>query len=49
MSPPADRLEVAARPAQGFYRVILHYGFMDEVDVPADLAADRILRRAAST
>jgi KUP system potassium uptake protein len=24
---------------QGFYRLILHYGFMDEVDVPRDLAA----------
>jgi KUP system potassium uptake protein len=23
---------------QGFYRVILHYGFMDEVDIPLDLA-----------
>jgi len=23
---------------QGFYRVILHYGFMEEVDVPKDLA-----------
>ena len=23
---------------QGFYRMILHYGFMDEVDVPRDLA-----------
>ena len=23
---------------QGFYRVILHYGFMDDVDVPKDLA-----------
>jgi KUP system potassium uptake protein len=22
----------------GFYRMILHYGFMDEVDIPADLA-----------
>jgi KUP system potassium uptake protein len=22
----------------GFYRVILHYGFMDEVDIPRDLA-----------
>jgi KUP system potassium uptake protein len=33
---PADRLEV--RPvATGFYAVVLHYGFMDEVDVPADL------------
>jgi KUP system potassium uptake protein len=24
---------------EGFYRVILHYGFMEEVDVPRDLAA----------
>jgi KUP system potassium uptake protein len=24
---------------QGFYRVILHYGFMEEVDIPRDLAA----------
>ncbi|MEO6256287.1 MAG: potassium transporter Kup [Sphingomicrobium sp.] len=33
---PAGRLEV--HPAgQGFYRVILHYGFMDEVDIPAEL------------
>jgi KUP system potassium uptake protein len=23
---------------QGFYRIILHYGFMDEVDIPRDLA-----------
>ena len=23
---------------QGFYRVILHYGFMEEVDIPRDLA-----------
>jgi KUP system potassium uptake protein len=30
------RLEVHAA-GKGFYRVILHYGFMDEVDVPADL------------
>jgi KUP system potassium uptake protein len=35
--PPAKRLEVHGA-ARGFYRVILHYGFMDEVDVPADLA-----------
>ena len=33
----ANRLEVH-EAAKGFYRVILHYGFMDEVDVPADLA-----------
>ena len=25
-------------PAHGFYRVILHYGFMEEVDIPRDLA-----------
>lgn len=34
---PANRLE-AHGAGDGFYRVILHYGFMDEVDVPADLA-----------
>ncbi|MGQ0659729.1 KUP/HAK/KT family potassium transporter [Sphingosinicella sp.] len=34
--PPAKRLEVHGA-MEGFYRVILHYGFMDEVDVPADL------------
>jgi KUP system potassium uptake protein len=33
---PANRLEVHGAE-KGFYRVILHYGFMDEVDVPADL------------
>ena len=32
-----DRSEVHSAD-NGFYRVILHYGFMDEVDVPADLA-----------
>jgi KUP system potassium uptake protein len=26
---------------QGFYRVILHYGFMEEVDIPRDLAGIR--------
>ena len=35
--PAAERLEVHKAGA-GFYRVILHYGFMEEVDVPADLA-----------
>ena len=25
-------------PGSGFYRVILHYGFMEEVDIPRDLA-----------
>jgi len=34
--PPAKRLETHGA-SKGFYRVILHYGFMDEVDVPADL------------
>jgi KUP system potassium uptake protein len=34
--PPAKRLELHAAE-KGFYRVILHYGFMDEIDVPADL------------
>jgi KUP system potassium uptake protein len=33
----AKRLEVH-EAANGIYRVILHYGFMEEVDVPADLA-----------
>ena len=33
----AGRLEVHAEE-RGFYRVILHYGFMDEVDIPAALA-----------
>ena len=23
---------------EGFYRMVLHYGFMDEVDIPRDLA-----------
>ena len=34
--PPTQRLEVHGA-SHGFYRVILHYGFMDEVDIPADL------------
>jgi len=34
--PPSKRLEVHDA-GKGFYQVILHYGFMDEVDVPADL------------
>ena len=37
---PADRLEVRA-VARGFFAVVLHYGFMDEVDIPADLARIR--------
>jgi KUP system potassium uptake protein len=34
---PERRFEVEDA-GDGFYRVILHYGFMDEVDVPKDLA-----------
>jgi KUP system potassium uptake protein len=34
---PADRLEISPI-GKSFFRVVLHYGFMDEVDVPADLA-----------
>jgi KUP system potassium uptake protein len=33
----ADRVEVHDA-GQGFYRIILHYGFMEEVDIPRDLA-----------
>jgi KUP system potassium uptake protein len=32
------RLEVHVA-GQGFYRVILHYGYMEEVDIPRDLAS----------
>ncbi len=35
--PEAERLEVQAH-GDGFFRVLLHYGFMDEPDVPAALA-----------
>ncbi|MBV9528550.1 KUP/HAK/KT family potassium transporter, partial [Sphingomonas sp.] len=35
--PPPKRMEVHDA-SKGFYRVILHYGFIDEVDVPADLS-----------
>jgi KUP system potassium uptake protein len=33
----ARRVEVHSA-GHGFYRVVLHYGFMDEIDVPRDLA-----------
>jgi KUP system potassium uptake protein len=33
---PAERLE-AADAGSGFYRVVIHYGFMDDVDVPEAL------------
>lgn len=35
--PPDKRVELH-EAGQGFYRVILHYGFMQEVDIPRDLA-----------
>jgi KUP system potassium uptake protein len=35
--PSAKRIEIHDA-GQGFYRVILHYGFMEEVDIPRDLA-----------
>ena len=35
--PTEKRVEVHDA-GQGFYRVILHYGFMEEVDIPRDLA-----------
>lgn len=34
---PDRRAEVAAA-GEGFYRIVLRYGFMDETDVPSDLA-----------
>jgi KUP system potassium uptake protein len=34
---PGNRVEVDDA-GHGFYRVILHYGFMEEVDIPRDLA-----------
>ena len=37
-SDPATRLE-AHGAGDGFYRAILHYGFMEDVDIPRDLAA----------
>jgi len=37
---PGKRLEVHDA-GEGFYRVILHYGYMQEVDIPRDLAQIR--------
>ncbi|MCX8474199.1 MAG: potassium transporter Kup [Sphingomonas sp.] len=34
---PGERTKVA-KLGGGFYRILLHYGFMDEIDVPAALA-----------
>ena len=38
--PSEKRVEVH-QAGDGFYRVILHYGFMEEVDIPRDLAQIR--------
>ena len=35
--PPDKRIEIEDA-GHGFYRVVLHYGFMQEVDIPRDLA-----------
>jgi KUP system potassium uptake protein len=35
--PPEKRVEIDDA-GHGFYRVVLHYGFMQEVDIPRDLA-----------
>jgi KUP system potassium uptake protein len=35
--PQENRVEID-RAGEGFYRVILHYGFMEDVDIPRDLA-----------
>ncbi len=38
----SENKRVEVHPAgDGFYRVILHYGFMEEVDIPRDLAGIR--------
>jgi KUP system potassium uptake protein len=36
---PAEKRSEVCRYGEGFNRVVLHYGFMDEVDVPRDLAS----------
>jgi len=35
---PTEKRGEIHRAGDGFFRVILHYGFMDEVDIPRDLA-----------
>ena len=37
--PPEDR-RVVEPLGHGFYRIVLHFGFMDEVDIPAELARE---------
>ena len=35
---PAERRSETTRMGEGFFRVVLHYGFLDEIDLPAALA-----------
>jgi KUP system potassium uptake protein len=35
---PADRRLELAKLAEGFYHVVIRYGFMDDIDVPKDLS-----------
>jgi KUP system potassium uptake protein len=35
---PAEKRAIVEAQGRGFYRVVLRYGFMEEVDVPRDLA-----------
>jgi len=37
---PADQRRTVEDMGQGFYRMVLHYGFMDETDIPAELAQE---------
>ena len=39
--PQAQRIDQEVE-GEGFYRLVLHYGFMDEVDIPHDLAACKL-------
>ena len=36
-----DRRREVDDLGHGFYRIVLHYGFMDEVDIPAELAGEQ--------
>jgi len=36
---PENRVDVEDM-GRGFYRIVLHYGFMDEVDIPAELTVE---------
>jgi KUP system potassium uptake protein len=36
---PSEQRITSSDEGQGFYRIVLHYGFMDEVDIPTALSA----------